>query len=268
MSLTDNPLRIAGRVFRSRLILGTGKFSSPEAMRDALAASGTELVTVALRRADLSGKKDPFANILEFIDPKRYLLLPNTSGAMNAEEAVRLARLAAAAGLPKWVKLEIHPDPRYLLPDPVETFKAAEQLVKEGFIVLPYINADPVLARRLQDVGTATVMPLGSPIGSNRGIETRPQIEIIIEQATVPVVVDAGLGAPSQAAEAMEMGADAVLVNTAIAIASDPIRMAKAFKKAIEAGREAREIGLAEKLASAAATSPLTAYFSGKTTPD
>src|SRR5213075_2192658 len=220
MSLSNQPLVIAGRIFRSRLILGTGKFSSPEAMQSALEASGTEMVTVALRRADLTGKKDPFANILEFIDPNRFLLLPNTSGAMNAEEAVRLARLSSAAGLPKWVKLEIHPDPRYLLPDPIEPFRAAEMLVREGFIVLPYINADPVLAKRLQDVGTATVMPLGSPIGSNRGIETRPQIEIIIEQATVPVVVDAGLGAPSQAAEAMEMGADAVLVNTAIAIAS------------------------------------------------
>src|ERR1700740_3723308 len=223
MRLMEQPLTIAGRQFSSRLILGTGKFSAPEAMRDALAASGAEMVTVALRRADLSGKRDPFANILEFIDAKKYLLLPNTSGAMNANEAVRLARLAVAAGLPKWVKLEIHPDPRYLLPDPVETLKAAEILVKDGFTVLPYINADPVLAKRLQDVGTATVMPLGSPIGSNRGIETRPQIEIMIEQAPVPVVVDAGLGAPSQAAEAMEMGADAVLVNTAMAIASDPV---------------------------------------------
>src|SRR3954464_4504014 len=212
--LKNAPMTIAGRQFQSRLILGTGKFSSPEAMRDALAASGTQLVTVALRRADLSGKKDPFANILEFIDPKKYLLLANTSGAMNAEEAVRLARLAAAAGLPKWIKLEIHPDPRYLLPDPIETLKATEILVAEGFIVLPYINADPVLAKRLQDAGTATVMPLGSPIGSNRGIQTRAQIEIILEQATVPVVVDAGLGAPSQAAEALEMGAAAVLVNT------------------------------------------------------
>src|SRR3989442_1615345 len=239
------PLIIAGRTFRSRLILGTGKFSSPEAMRDALAASGTEMVTVALRRADLSGKKDPFANILEFIDPKKYLLLPNTSGAMNAEEAVRLAHLATAAGLPKWVKLEIHPDPRYLLPDPVETLKAAEVLVREGFTVLPYINADPVLAKRLQEVGVATVMPLGSPIGSNRGLRTRDQIQIIIEQATVPVVVDAGLGAPSHAAEAMEMVADAVLVNTAIAIASDPNRMATAFKMAVEAGRAAFESRLA-----------------------
>ena len=255
------PLTIAGRAFTSRLLLGTGKFSSNSTMAGALDASGCQIVTVALRRADLSGKGDPFANILDFIDPEKYLLLPNTSGAMNAEEAVRLARLAAAAGLPKWVKLEIHPDPRYLLPDPIETLKAAEILVREGFTVLPYINADPVLAKRLQDVGTATVMPLGSPIGSNRGIETRAQIAIIIEQATVPVVVDAGLGAPSQAAEALEMGADAVLVNTAIAIAADPARMARAFKGAVEAGREAFEIGLAERLDAASATSPLAAFL-------
>jgi thiazole synthase len=242
--------------------MGTGKFSAPEIMRDALSASGCELVTVALRRADLSGTHDPFANILEFIDPKRYLLLPNTSGAMNAEEAVRLARLAAAAGLPKWVKLEIHPDPRYLLPDPIETLQAAEQLIKEGFVVLPYINADPVLAKRLQEAGAATVMPLGSPIGSNRGIQTRDQIRIIIEQATVPVIVDAGLGAPSHAAEAMEMGADAVLVNTAIAVAEDPARMAGAFKMAVECGREAFEIGLAGQLDTASPTSPLTGFLS------
>src|SRR6187401_3706913 len=213
MQVVNRPLVIAGREFQSRLLVGTGKFSSPEAMRGALEASGTEIVTVALRRADLSGQKDPFANILEFIDPDRYLILPNTSGAMNASEAVRLARLAAAAGLPKWIKLEIHPDPSYLLPDPIETLKATEILVKEGFTVLPYINADPVLALRLQEAGSATVMPLGSPIGSNRGVETRGQIRIIIEQARVPVVVDAGLGAPSHAAEAMELGADAVLVN-------------------------------------------------------
>src|SRR5436309_6872695 len=261
MSLAIQALVIAGRTFRSRLILGTGKFSSPEAMRAALEASGAELVTVALRRADLSGKKDPFANILEFIDAKKFLLLPNTSGAMNAEEAVRLSRLAVAAGLPKWVKLEIHPDPRYLLPDPVETLKAAEMLVKEGFTVLPYINADPVLAKRLQDAGTATVMPLGSPIGSNRGIQTRDQIRIIIEQATVPVVVDAGLGAPSHAAEAMELGADAVLVNTAVAVAGDPVRMAVAFKMATEAGRAGSEMGLAAQLDTASATSPLTAFL-------
>ena len=261
MPLSNQHLVIAGRTFRSRLILGTGKFSAPEALRDALAASGAEMVTVALRRADLSGKKDPFANILEFIDRDKYLLLPNTSGAMNAEEAVRLARLAAAAGLPKWVKLEIHPDPRYLLPDPIETLKAAEVLVKEGFTVLPYINADPVLAKRLQDIGTATVMPLGSPIGSNRGIQTRDQIRIIIEQAVVPVVVDAGLGAPSHASEAMEMGADAVLVNTAIAVASDPNRMAIAFRMAVEAGRTAFEAGLGGQQDTASPTSPLTAFL-------
>lgn len=261
MLLSNQPLVIAGRIFRSRLLLGTGKFSSPEIMSSALEASGTELVTVALRRADLTGKKDPFANILDFIEPKKYLLLPNTSGAMNAEDAVRLARLAAAAGLPKWVKLEIHPDPRYLLPDPVETLKAAEILVKEGFTVLPYINADPVLAKRLQEVGTATVMPLGSPIGSNRGIQTREQLRIIIEQATVPVVVDAGLGAPSHAAEAMELGADAVLVNTAIAVSSDPERMAVAFRMAVEAGRAAYESGLARPADTAEATSPLTAFL-------
>jgi len=259
--LVNGPLIIAGREFSSRLLLGTGKFSSNETMRDALAASGTGIVTVALRRANLSGKQDPFANILDFVDPKKYLLLPNTSGAMNAEEAVRLSRLAAAAGLPMWVKLEIHPDPHYLLPDPVETLEAAKILVKEGFTVLPYINADPVLARRLQDVGTATVMPLGSPIGSNRGIETRAQIEIIIKQATVPVVVDAGIGAPSHAAEAIELGADAVLVNTAIAAAADPVRMARAFKQAVEAAREAVEAGLPMRLDRASATSPLAAFL-------
>ncbi len=254
-------LVIAGREIRSRLFVGTGKFPSNESMRDALEASGAEIVTVALRRADLSGSRDPYANILEYIDPEKYLILPNTSGAMNAEEAVRLARLAAAAGLPKWVKLEIHPDPTYLLPDPIETLKAAETLVKEGYTVLPYINADPVLAKRLQEAGTATVMPLGSPIGSNRGLATRDQIRIIIDQATVPVVVDAGIGAPSHAAEAMEMGADAVLVNTAIAIASDPSRMAVAFKTAVEAGRTAFELGLPESLDHASATSPLTGFL-------
>ncbi len=259
--MTPQPLVIADREFQSRLIVGTGKFSSPEAMRDALEASGCEMVTVALRRANLSGERDPFANILEYIDSRRYLILPNTSGAMNADEAVRLARLARAAGLPNWVKLEIHPDPRYLLPDPIETLRAAEILVKEGFVVLPYINADPVLAKRLQEVGTATVMPLGSPIGSNRGIQTRDQIRIIIEQATVPVVVDAGLGAPSHAAEAMELGADAVLVNTAIAVAEDPNAMARAFAMAVEAGRIARRVGLAEPVDSARPTSPLTAFL-------
>jgi thiazole synthase len=261
LKIEPNILSIAGREFSSRLLVGTGKFAAPELMRDALEASGTKIVTVALRRADLSGNKDPFANILEFIDPEKYLVLPNTSGAMNADEAVRLARLAAAAGLPKWVKLEIHPDPRYLLPDPIETLAATEILVKEGFVVLPYINADPVLAKRLQDAGAATVMPLGSPIGSNRGLETREQIRIIIEQATVPVVVDAGIGAPSHAAAAMEMGADAVLINTAIAVADDPCRMARAFRAAVEAGRDAFEIGLGAAQGEAGATSPLTAFL-------
>lgn len=261
MALANRPLLIAGREFGSRLLIGTGKFNSPEMMRDALAASGTELVTVALRRADLSGKKDPYANILDFIDPDRYLLVPNTSGALNAEDAVRLARLARAAGLPSWIKLEIHPDPRYLLPDPIETLKAAEILVRDGFVVLPYINADPVLAKRLAEAGAAAVMPLGSPIGSNRGIQTRDQIRIIIEQATVPVVVDAGLGAPSHAAEAMELGADAVLVNTAIAVSNDPCGMAAAFKSAVVAGRAAFEIGLGSPLDTASPTSPLTAFL-------
>src|SRR5471032_3050425 len=262
--MSDKPskLKIADREFTSRLLVGTGKFASNELMRDALEASGTEIVTVALRRADLYGKHDPFANILDFIDPKRFLLLPNTSGARNAEEAVRLARLAATAGLPTWLKLEIHPDLRYLLPDPIETLTAAKILVKEGFTVLPYINADPVLAKRLQEVGTATVMPLGSPIGSNRGLETRAQLEIIIEQATVPVIIDAGLGAPSHAAAALELGADGVLVNTALAAARDPARMARAFRDAVEAGRTAWEVGLGAPSRNANATSPLTGFLS------
>ncbi len=258
--MTD-PLVIAGRAFGSRLLLGTGKFASPVVMRDALEASGTGIVTVALRRADLSGGHDPFADILDFIDQDKFLLLPNTSGAMNADEAVRLARLAATAGLPKWVKLEIHPDPQYLLPDPIETLRATEILAAEGFTVLPYINADPVLAKRLEEAGAATVMPLGSPIGSNRGLETRAQIAIIIEQARVPVVVDAGIGAPSHAAEALEMGADAVLVNTAIAVADDPVRMARAFRMAVESGRIARLSGLPSREDTASPTSPLTAFL-------
>ena len=259
--IIGQPLKIADRTFSSRLMVGTGKFSSYGVMREALQAAGTEIVTVALRRADLSGAAVPKADILDFIDREKYLLLPNTSGAMTAEEACRLARLAATAGLPMWVKLEIHPDPRYLLPDPIETLKAAEILVKEGFTVLPYINADPVLARRLQDVGVATVMPLGAPIGSNRGIEARRQIEIIIEQAQVPVVIDAGLGRPSHAADAMEMGADAVLINTAIAIAGDPSEMARCFRSAVESGRRAFEIGLPGVLTRAEASSPLTGFL-------
>lgn len=258
--LHTQSLQIGDRTFNSRLLLGTGKFSSNEAMRIACEASGSELVTVALKRASLNGP-DAFADILDFLDSDRFLILPNTAGAMDAEEAVRIARLSAAAGLPKWVKLEIHPDPNYLLPDPIETLKAAQILVDEGWTVLPYINADPVLAARLQDVGCATVMPLGSPIGSNRGLETAAQIRIIIEQARVPVIVDAGIGAPSHAAAAMELGADAVLVNTAIAIAHDPARMARAFATAVEAGRAAFEIGLGATSEKAEASSPLTTFL-------
>ena len=261
MTLMTQKLCIDGREFGSRLIMGTGKFASGKLMAAAIEASGAEMVTVALRRADLTGKQDKFANILTFLDAKKYVLLPNTSGARTAEEACRLARLGREATGSSWLKLEIHPDPRYLLPDPIETLKAAGMLVGEGFTVLPYINADPVLAKRLQDVGCATVMPLGSPIGSARGIETRASIEIILEQATVPVVVDAGLGAPSHAAEALEMGADAVLVNTAVAVAADPVRMAQAFKAAVEAGRAAYEIGLAPRRQEAEATSPLSGFL-------
>ena len=258
---TTKGWKIGDREFHSRLLLGTGKYPSVSMMRAALEASGAEIVTVALRRVDLTGGKDPQADMLEEIDAEKVLVLANTSGAMNAEEAVRLARLAVAAGLPKWIKLEIHPDPRYLLPDPIETLRATEILVKEGFTILPYIQADPVLAKRLEEAGAATVMPLGAPIGSNRGVETRAMIEIIIEQATVPVIVDAGLGAPSHAAEALEMGADAVLINTAIAVAEDPVGMAKAFRMGVEAGRRAYESGLGPTSRMAAATSPLTGFL-------
>jgi thiazole synthase len=256
---SSDPLVIAGRSFSSRLIVGTGKFGSYDVMREALEASGTEMVTVALRRVDLEATGGP--DILEFIDAERYLLLPNTSGAVDAEEAVRLARLARAAGMPSWVKLEVTPEPRYLLPDPVETLRAAERLVADGFTVLPYINADPVLAKRLEETGCATVMPLGSWIGSNKGVRTRDALQIIIEQATVPVVVDAGLGAPSHAAEAMELGADAVLVNTAIAVAGDPAEMARAFRLGVEAGRRARRAALAPEREAAEASSPLTGFL-------
>lgn len=253
--------KVGEREFQSRLLLGTGKFSSAKAMRLALEASGAEIVTVALRRVDLTGDKSAPADMLGEIDPEKYLILANTSGAMNAKEAVRLARLAVAAGLPKWIKLEIHPDPRYLLPDPIETLAATEILVKEGFTVMPYMNADPVLAKRLEEVGAAVVMPLGAPIGSNRGLETRAMIEIMIEQARVPVIVDAGIGAPSQAAEAMEMGAAGVLVNTAIAVAEDPVGMAQAFRLGVEAGRKGYAAGLGPTQRRASATSPLTGFL-------
>lgn len=251
-------LTIAGREFHSRLMVGTGKFSSHETMRDAIEASGTQIVTVALRRVDLTRPED---DILAFIDRTKYLLLPNTSGARDAKEAVKLAMLAREAGLGDWIKLEVVPEPDYLLPDPVETLEAALILIREGFVVLPYINADPILALKLEDAGCSTVMPLGSPIGSNRGIRTRDAIKIIIEQARVPVVVDAGLGAPSHATEAMEMGADAVLVNTAIATADDPIEMARAFCLGVEAGRLAYEAGCPAEHNRASASSPLTGFL-------
>lgn len=255
--VTD-PLNLGGRSFASRLIVGTGKFSSPEVMADALALSGAEMVTVAIRRVDLDALQNP---ITDFIDQRRYLILPNTSGAADADEAVRLARLARSAGLPPWIKVEVIPDPRYLMPDPVETLKACDQLVREGFIVLPYIHADPVLAKRLEEVGTAAVMPLAAPIGSGKGLKMEAAIAIIIEQSLVPVVVDAGLGVPSHAAAAMELGADAVLVNTAIASAAHPARMAHAFRLAVEAGRAGRLAGRAPELSTAAASSPLTGFL-------
>jgi thiazole synthase len=251
-------LKIADAEFTSRLLIGTGKYSSNKIMAEAIAAAGTEIVTVALRRVDIDNEND---DLLGAIDRDKYMLLPNTSGARDNEEAVRLAKLARGASGINWVKLEVTPDPYYLLPDGSETLKAAEVLVKDGFVVLPYINADPILAKKLQDVGTATVMPLASPIGSNRGLKTKDAIEIIISQAVVPVVVDAGLGAPSDAAEAMEMGADAVLVNTAIATADDPVKMAEAFKLATKAGRTAYLSGLAAQAKRASASSPLTGFL-------
>jgi len=255
----DDPLVIAGRSFGSRLFIGTGKFPSAQALRDTIGASGSEVITVALRRVNLG--QDDGDSIMSAIDPAKQLILPNTSGARDAEEAVRLAKLARAAGLEPWVKLELTPEPRYLLPDPLETLKAAEMLVKEGFVVLPYIQADPMLAKRLEEAGTATVMPLGAPIGSNRGVKTRDMIGIIIEQSGVPVVVDAGLGAPSHAAEAMEMGADAVLVNTALADARDHGAMGRAFGLAVEAGRMAWRAGLGPERDTASASSPLTGFL-------
>ena len=251
-------LVIADRTFCSRLFLGTGKFASCELMGRAIERSGTEIVTVALRRVDIRNEND---ETLAAIDRDKYLLLPNTSGARDAEEAVRLANLARAATGINWLKLEVTPDPYYLLPDPVETLKAAEILVKDDFVVLPYINADAVLAKKLEDAGTATVMPLASPIGSNQGIKSREALEIIIEQSNIPVVVDAGLGLPSHAAEAMEIGADAVLVNTSIATAAEPGAMAEAFKLAVQAGRTAYLSGPGAVSNKARASSPLTGFL-------
>jgi thiazole synthase len=254
----NDKLVIAGRAFNSRLLVGTGKFASSRVMAQAIESSGAEIVTVAMRRVNIEDAND---DMLAAIDRTKYLLLPNTSGARNAEEAVRLAKLARAATGINWLKLEVTPDPYYLLPDPVETLKAAEILIKEGFVVLPYINADPILSKRLQDIGAATVMPLASPIGSNQGLKTRAALEIIIAQANVPVVVDAGLGLPSHAAEAMEMGADAVLVNTAIATADNPVEMAEAFELAVRAGRIARLSGPGSTGKMASASSPLTGFL-------
>lgn len=253
-------LTIAGREFKSRLFLGTGKFRSNEEMKEAIAASETEMVTVAMKRIDLTDKED---DMLRHIRLPHIQLLPNTSGVRTAEEAVFAAQMAREAFGTNWLKLEIHPDPRYLLPDSVETLKATEKLVKMGFVVLPYCQADPVLCRRLEEAGAATVMPLAAPIGTNKGLQTRDFLRIIIEQAGVPVVVDAGIGAPSHAAEAMEMGADACLVNTAIAVAGNPVEMATAFKEAIVAGRRAYEAGLGIKSENlvAEASSPLTAFL-------
>lgn len=251
-------LEIGGKKFSSRLMLGTGKFSSASVLGDAIEASQSEIVTVALRRVDLIHQKE---DILSAIDRSKIQLLPNTSGARTAAEAITLAKLAREAGLGDWVKLEVIPDSRYLLPDGHETLRAADQLVQQGFTVLPYIQADPVLAKQLAEVGTATVMPLAAPIGSNQGLNTRQALEIIIGQAEIPVVVDAGLGAPSHACEAMELGADAVLVNTAIAVAEDPAQMAKAFAQATRAGREGYRAGLAGREKQASASSPLTGFL-------
>ncbi len=251
-------LIIAGKEFDSRLFLGTGKFSSNMLMEQSIIASGTQMVTMAMKRIDMNDVSD---DMLAHIKRPGIQLLPNTSGVRNAEEALFAAALSREAFGTNFLKLEIHPDPRYLLPDPVETLKATKMLVKEGFVVLPYIPADPVLCKRLEDVGAAAVMPLGAPIGTNKGLLTRDFIQIIIEQSNVPVVVDAGIGAPSHAAEAMEMGADAVLVNTAIAVASNPVMMANAFRHAVEAGRIAYESGLACKHNHAEASSPLTSFL-------
>lgn len=251
-------LIIGGREFDSRLFVGTGKFSSNKLMQEAIAASGSQMVTVALKRIDTENRED---DMLRHILRPDVQLLPNTSGVRNAEEAVLAAQLAREAFETDFIKLEIHPDPKYLLPDPIETLKACERLATLGFKVLPYTQADPVLCKRLEEAGTAAVMPLGAPIGTNKGIVVKDLLEIIIEESNVPVVVDAGLGAPSHAAEAMEMGADAVLVNTAIAIAGNPVEMARAFAKAVEAGHEAYRAGLGARSRIAVASSPLTSFL-------
>ncbi|WP_295222267.1 thiazole synthase [uncultured Chryseobacterium sp.] len=256
--MNNQNLIIAGRTFASRLFLGTGKFGNLSEMTDSIIASGSELVTMALKRIDSQSPEDDLLNALKIMGSH---LLPNTSGARTAKEAVLAAQLAREALETNWVKLEIHPDPKYLLPDPIETLYATEELAKLGFVVMPYIHADPVLCKRLEDAGTAVVMPLGAPIGTNKGLKTLDFLEIIISQSNVPVVVDAGIGAPSDAAKAMEMGADAVLVNTAIAVAGDPVSMAQAFKEGVAAGRRAYEAGLGAISKHAEASSPLTSFL-------
>lgn len=255
----DDKLIIGGREFNSRLFVGTGKFSSNELMLQAILASESEMITVAMKRINMEHEEED--DMLQHINRERVQFLPNTSGVRNAEEAVLAAKLARDCFGTNFLKLEIHPDPKYLLPDPIETLKATEILAKEGFHVLPYIQADPVLCKRLEEVGTAAVMPLGAPIGTNKGLKTRDLLEIIIAESRVPVVIDAGLGAPSHAAEAMEMGADAVLVNTAIAVAGNPVEMAQAFKMAVEAGRKGYLAGLGSQSFHAVASSPLTSFL-------
>ena len=252
-------LKIGGREFTSRLFVGTGKFASNQLMFDSIVASGSQMVTVAMKRIDL--EHDERDEMLAHLNRDHVQLLPNTSGVRDAKEAVLAAKLARDVFGTNFIKLEIHPDPKSLLPDPVETLRATEELARDGFVVLPYIQADPVLCKRLEEVGSAAVMPLGAPIGTNKGLRTRDLLEIIIAESRVPVVVDAGLGAPSHAAEAMEMGADAVLVNTAIAIARQPIEMAIAFKEAVVAGRRARLAGLGSVSDTAIARSPLTSFL-------
>ncbi|RKR13294.1 thiazole-phosphate synthase [Maribacter vaceletii] len=252
-------LKIADKTFNSRLFTGTGKFNSSQKMREAVLASESELVTVALKRVNVQNEND---DMLAHLKGNHINLLPNTSGVRTAREAVFAAELAREALQTNWVKLEIHPDPKYLLPDPIETLKAAEELVKQGFVVMPYIHADPVLCKRLEEVGVQCVMPLGAPIGSNKGLKTIDFLEIIIEQSTVPVIIDAGIGAPSHAAYAMELGADAVLVNTAIAVSQNPVEMATAFKIAVQAGRMAYNAKLAPVRKEAEASSPLTSFLS------
>lgn len=257
--MVNDNLVIGGREFTSRLFVGTGKFSSPEIMLEAILASGSEMITVAMKRINMMNEATD--EMLTHINRDHVQFLPNTSGVRNAEEAVLAARMSREIFGTNFIKLEIHPDPKYLMPDPIETLKATEILAKDGFTVLPYIQADPVLCRLLEEAGSAAVMPLAAPIGTNKGLLTRDLLQIIIEQSGIPVVVDAGLGAPSHAAEAMELGADAVLVNTAIAVARDPVAMAKAFAKATEAGREGYLAGLGEVSTQAQATSPLTSFL-------